>query len=83
MLKDPELNWDGAFPYDLLAPGGVTPESSMRGVQKAKLYYIRERKMAEAHQAFVTMEKVRGRLLIDFFLYRSAGTKPEREHKRG
>ena len=83
MLKDPELTWDGAFPYDLLAPGGVTPASSMGEVQKAKIYFIKERKMAEAHQAFATLEKVRSRLLIDFFLYRNAKTSPAKEGGHG
>ena len=83
MSKDPELTWDGAFPYDQLAAGGVTAASSMSDVQKAKIHFIKEGKMAEAHQAFVTLEKVGSRLLVDFFLYRISAQRSGREGAGG
>ena len=77
MYLDPDMIWEGDFPYNKLAFVGVTPETPIPLVQKAMGPILRERKMnGEVHQAWSQLSTVRDRLYIDFFLYR---TLPEEE----
>lgn len=73
MHKDPEMTWEGAFPYDALAAAGVTPQSSMDEIMNANLYFMKHEpsRTREVRPAWDQLRRVEGRLLVDFFLYRA------------
>jgi hypothetical protein len=70
MVQDPEMSWEGDFPYDVLAPAGITPYSSIREIQKSMGYFI-DRNMVEETQTLRNLlRQVKNRLFYDFFFYR-------------
>ncbi len=70
MIKDPELRWKGAFPYDVLAPAGVTPASPMSVVRDASFELMHEGEMTpEVRAAWDELRISSRRLIVDFFLY--------------
>lgn len=70
MLKDPLTTWNGLFPYDALAPIGVTPASSMRDIMDASFDLMAQGLMTpEVRQAWDELRFTQRRLLVDFFLY--------------
>ena len=81
MKKDPEMLWEGDFPYDLLQPAGVTPYSSIREVTHAMRYFTQRGSLPPGvHQALRRLEVIKERLFIDFFLYRKEYiTNPEED----
>ncbi|MFO1432351.1 MAG: hypothetical protein U1F76_19775 [Candidatus Competibacteraceae bacterium] len=84
MDRDPEMNWPGGFPYDVLAPAGIDSESSMKAVRECRGYFIKQRQMDKVRSAYDALGGIQNRLFIDFFLYRTAfsvGTK-EDNHDR-
>jgi hypothetical protein len=62
VIKDPWTVWSGPFPYDVLAPAGVTPNTSHRRMQEIPL-------TPETRQALEELRSVRRRLLVDLVLY--------------
>jgi hypothetical protein len=70
MYKDPDMTWDGEFPYDVLAPAEVTPYSSMREIMAAKRYFTRRHEVEKGRSAFESLGVIKGRLFVDFFLHR-------------
>lgn len=70
MNKDPNMIWDNEFPYDVLKPAGVTTNSSMGEITNAMKYFIEHGNIENVHQVWQTMQTVKGRLFVDFFLYR-------------
>ncbi len=70
MLKDPLLRWRGLFPYDALAPAGVTPDSPMAEILDASFDLMAQGAMThDARQAWDELRSVSRRLVVDFFLY--------------
>ena len=70
MLKDPLTKWDGLFPYDALAPVGITPNSSMQEVKDASFELMAQGLMSpEVRAAWDELRIKEKRLLVDFFLY--------------
>jgi hypothetical protein len=70
MLRDPCLRWPGCFPYDALAPAGITPGSTQREVLDASFELMAQGRMtAEARQAWDELRRVPRRLAVDFLLY--------------
>ncbi len=70
MIKDPLTRWDGLFPYDALAPVGITPESSMKEVMDASFELMAQGLMTpEVRKAWDELRNKQRRLLVDFFLY--------------
>ena len=70
MQKDPEMTWDGAYPYDVLAPVGITPQSSMQDILKANRYFVRRGDLSkEVADAGRRLRRIESRLFYDFFLY--------------
>lgn len=70
MIKDPSASWDGPFPYDVLAPAGVTPwtiHADMRDVSFELL--ARHLMTPVTQQAWDELRTVRRRLLVDLLLY--------------
>ncbi len=68
MIKDPM--WRGLFPYDALAPAGITPESSMREVRDASFDLMARGLMSsEVRQAWDELRTVDRRQVVDFLLY--------------
>ena len=69
MLKDPLLRWTGPFPYDALAPAGITPGSSQREILDASFVLMEKGLMTpEVRQAWDELRRVPRRLVVDFFL---------------
>ena len=71
MYKDPDTTWEGEFPYDALAPAGITPHSSMRELRASKRYFTKNHQIGKVHRAYTVLKEVQGRLFVDFFLYRT------------
>ena len=69
MYQEDEIVWEGLFPYEVLAPAGITPDSSMKEVQEAMRYFMRQGQGMVADKAWHTLKKSRQRLVVDFFLY--------------
>jgi hypothetical protein len=70
MLKDPLTTWDGLFPYDALAPAGITPDSSMKEIMDASFDLMAQGLMTpEIRAAWDELRIKQKRLLVDFFLY--------------
>lgn len=71
MHRPANLPWSGDFPYDVLAPAGVTPGSRMVEVVMAMAHFTRHPPVPPAaHRAWADLGKVEERLFLDFFLYR-------------
>lgn len=69
MIKEPLTQWDDGFPYDLLAPVGVTPDSSMQMVRDASFTLMAQNAMTPAmRQAWDTLRRPDRRLVVDFFM---------------
>lgn len=68
---------DTESPYDVLAPAGVTPQSSMREIRGAIGYFTRKGAVETVQNAWNTLIVVEDRLLIDFFLYRDRSAAQE------
>lgn len=70
MIKDPFTVWDGRFPYDVLAPVGVTPELPHSGLQKAAFDLMTQGLMSSKTQrAWDELHRIPRRLLADLLLY--------------
>ncbi len=70
MHKDPDMTWEGEFPYDVLEPAGVTAYSSIREITNSMGYFTLHGIPAGLHQSWSTLGTIKGRLFVDFFLYR-------------
>ncbi len=68
-------------PYQVLAPIGVTAESSMAEVTKSLAGRPRGRGK-EVQKAWLDLTKVKERLYVDFFLYRM-DLPAEEQHETG
>ena len=70
MIKDPLTVWDGDFPYDVLAPIGVTPQSTHDEMVDASFILMTRRLMnPETQKAWNELRNLQRRLLADFLLY--------------
>ena len=70
MLKDPSNQHGSLSPYDLLAPVGITPESSMKEVMDASFDLMAQGLMTpEVRQAWDELRLPQRRFFVDFFLY--------------
>jgi hypothetical protein len=72
MYKETEMTWKGKFPYDVLAPAGITPFSSIFDIQRSIMYFMRRGDAGEAHRSRSFLKQVNTRLFFDFFFYRRA-----------
>jgi hypothetical protein len=71
MLSDPQLPWDGPFPYDALARAGITPLSPMKAVVDASYDLMFENAMTpEIRRSWDQLRLPQERLFVDFSLYR-------------
>ncbi|MGD2086286.1 MAG: hypothetical protein PVH61_08895 [Candidatus Aminicenantes bacterium] len=70
MIQDPEMSWEDDFPYDVLAPAGITPYSSIREVQASMGYFIDQNMVEETQTSRNLLRQVKNRLFYDFFFYR-------------
>lgn len=71
MIMDPLTVWNGPFPYEVLAPAGVTPEfthAEMDAVSSTLMTrgLLRDPK---THKAWHELHNIQRRLLADFLLY--------------
>jgi len=71
MYQDPDMTWDGEFPYDVLAPAGITPDSSRRQVLGAIKYFTQRQQGGNVQRAWKMLRISEERLFFDFFLYRA------------
>jgi hypothetical protein len=69
MFRDPDTTWPGGFPYAILAPAGVTPNSTRSQMMKAAFYFMQEGNLEEAEKALRAVRTPEERLVVDFFLY--------------
>ncbi|MFE0178110.1 hypothetical protein ACFWZ2_37955 [Streptomyces sp. NPDC059002] len=70
MIKDPSASGDGPFPYDALAPAGVTPWTSHADMQDVSFELLARHLMTPVtQQAWDELRTVRRRLLVDLLLY--------------
>jgi hypothetical protein len=69
VIKDPWLVWPGPFPYDVLAPAGVTPHMSHSRMQNVTYDLMEMGMRPETHKAWDELRSVRRRLLVDLMLY--------------
>jgi hypothetical protein len=70
VIQDPLTVWDGPYPYDVLAPVGVTPELTHKEMQDVSFALMRGGLMGpRTHQAWDELRTLRRRLLIDLLLY--------------
>lgn len=70
MIKDPFTVWNGAFPYDVLAPVGVTPALSHSALQEAAFDLMAQGLMnPETQRAWDELHRIPRRLMIDLLLY--------------
>jgi hypothetical protein len=76
VTRDPGIGWDGPFPYEVLAPAGVTAHTSHADVQKVPFTLMSRRRLTpDAQQAWDGLRTVRRRMLVDLFTYDTgAGT---------
>jgi hypothetical protein len=69
--QDPDMVWDGMFPYDAVASAGVTPHATMSEIRNARGYFARTRSSSkEVIQAWGELQRIDSRLFYDFFFYR-------------
>ena len=69
MYKDPLTEWEDGFPYDLLAPAGVTPESSMQEIRDSSFILMAQGEMTpQVRRAWDTLRQPDRRLVVDFFM---------------
>lgn len=69
MFKDPLTIWADGFPYDLLSPAGITPDSSQREIRDAAFTLMAQGPMApEVRHAWDTLRQPERRLAVDFFM---------------
>ncbi|WP_447040677.1 hypothetical protein [Streptomyces sp. DSM 118878] len=70
MIKDPEASWEGPFPYDALAPAGVTPWTTHADMRDVSFELLARHLMTPVtQQAWDELRGVRRRLLVDLLLY--------------
>jgi len=70
VLRDPLTRWSGRFPYDVLAPAGITPESTLQEVRDVSFELMAAGRMtAEVRRAWDELRSLPRRLLVDFLLY--------------
>lgn len=70
MLKDPQANGDGGFPYDLLAEAGIGPSSSMKEILDASFLLMEQGRWSpEVRRAWDELRTIERRLEVDFLLY--------------
>lgn len=69
MHKDPLTQWEDGFPYDLLAPSGVGPSSTMRQIRDASFALMAQGAMTpQVRRAWDTLRRPERRLVVDFFM---------------
>ncbi|MGA4845989.1 hypothetical protein ACOBQB_06900 [Streptomyces sp. G5(2025)] len=70
MIKDPDASWEGPFPYDALAPAGVTPWTTHADMRDVSFELLARHLMTPVtQQAWDELRGVRRRLLVDLLLY--------------
>ncbi|MQY12592.1 hypothetical protein SRB5_27280 [Streptomyces sp. RB5] len=70
MIKDPGLQWPSPFPYDVLAPAGVTPDTTHEEMQDVSFALMEHGLMGtETQTAWHELRSVEQRLLIDLVLF--------------
>ncbi|MEV0126013.1 hypothetical protein AB0I16_31465 [Streptomyces sp. NPDC050703] len=70
MIKDPDASWEGPFPYDALAPVGVTPWTTHADLRDVSFELLARHLMTPVtQQAWDELRGVRRRLLVDLLLY--------------
>lgn len=70
MFKDPRTSWDGPYPYDVLAPAGVTPRTTHAEMQDVSFDLMTRRMMTPGTQtAWNELRTVPSRLRADLVLY--------------
>ncbi len=70
MIKDPLTKWPGQFPYDVLAPAGVTPETTHKDMSAVSFKLMARRMMTQrARLAWDELRMIQRRMLVDFMLY--------------
>ncbi|HEX4703692.1 MAG TPA: hypothetical protein VH352_16300 [Pseudonocardiaceae bacterium] len=69
MIKDPLTVWQGPFPYDVLAPAGVTPRMPHARMQDVSFDLLAKGMPPQSHKAWDELRTVRRRLLVDLVLY--------------
>jgi len=70
MFKDPATRWDGTFPYDALAPAGITPGSSAKEILDASYELMARCLMTPVvRRAWDELRAPDRRLVADFFMY--------------
>ncbi|MBW5424465.1 hypothetical protein GKQ77_23365 [Streptomyces sp. BG9H] len=70
MIKDPDASWEGPFPYDALAPAGVTPWTTHAEMRDVSFELLARHLMTPVtQQAWDELRGVRRRMLVDLLLY--------------
>ncbi|AXK36923.1 hypothetical protein DVA86_34785 [Streptomyces armeniacus] len=70
MFKDPLTAWHGPFPYDVLAPVGVTPATTHSEMQDVSFDLMVQRLMTpETQTAWNELRTLQKRLLVDAVLW--------------
>jgi hypothetical protein len=71
MIQDPSTMWDGPFPYDELAPAGITPQSSHDQVVNDAPFTLMTSGLltARSQRALDELRDLERRLVVDFLLY--------------
>ncbi|MGV9877813.1 hypothetical protein [Streptomyces sp. NPDC003006] len=70
MIKDPDASWEGPFPYDALAPAGVTPWTTHADMRDVSFELLARHLMTPVtQQAWDELRGVRRRMLVDLLLY--------------
>jgi hypothetical protein len=70
VIKDQLTVWNGQFPYDVLAPAGITPMSTQAEVEDASFTLMTKRMMNTTTQkAWDELRDPQRRLLVDILLY--------------
>lgn len=69
-VKDPDFRWPSPFPYDVLAPFGLTPESSAQQILDASFDLMASHALTPAvRAAWDAVRNPENRLLLDLFFY--------------
>lgn len=74
MVKAPLFQWNGPFPYDVLAKVGITPGSTMKQINDAGFDLMSKGMEIEDRAAWDELRLVRKRFVVDFFLYQTDQT---------
>ncbi|ATL31314.1 hypothetical protein [Streptomyces formicae] len=70
MIKDPSASGEGPFPYDVLAPAGVTPWTTHADMRDVSFELLARHLMTPVtQQAWDELRTVRRRLLVDLLMY--------------